>query len=628
LKIQQQDKSIFKMITSSKVFAFPVIIVFLSTYLFITKKMKSNAELETYNSLETVLVTTQQALRSWQSTLLATTKVWAESKDIKNVAQKLLNTPHEKLKQSKWQAVVRQYLGSTLQTHDYRGFFIIDKNLQNLSSLRNQNINVKNLLSEQQGFFNEIWKGRTVISELVESDVVLTGALQVSIFTGAPIRNDRGEVVGAFCFRIDPSRHFSKILERGRIGRTGETYAISKNGMMASESRFTNQLVKMNILKKDEYSILNFKLTDPGVNLVKGSSRVAQPNLPLILSASRLINSPNRMNIQSQLTGYRDYRGVLVAGAWVWDDELKIGITTELEIDEAYASFHRNKRIIQILIFLTCSFLLVILYLFDKNNRWLKKIIQARTSDLENEVSINEKIARELESQKFAMDQHALVSITDPRGNIIYANDLFCKISQYSKSELMGQNHRLINSGVHSNEFWKECWDTVKNGKTWKSEVANKAKDGSIYWVDGTIVPFKNGKGEITQFIAIHSDITERKNAEIKLKEAGAKVAQSQRLSAIGVLAAGVGHEINNPLTISAGNLSLVRRLLKKEDINWDKIESAFEKQEIANERIRKIVDGLRVYARVDSDDLEISSIGAAINQTIGLLSEIFEKRA
>lgn len=234
------------------------------------------------------------------------------------------------------------------------------------------------------------------------------------------------------------------------------------------------------------------------------------------------------------------------------------------------------------MIFLTCCLLLITLYLFDRNSRWLNKII--------------------------------------------YANDLFCKFAKYSRSELIGKDHRIVNSGVHPKEFWKNCWDTVKSGKTWKAEVANKAKDGTIYWLDGTIVPFKNSKGEITQYIAIRSDITDRRNGEIKIREAQQKVAQSQRLSAIGVLAAGVGHEINNPLTISSGNLSVVRRLLKGKEINWPKVETALEKQEIANERIRKIVDGLRVYARVDEDELEVTSLDIAINQTISLLFEIFEK--
>lgn len=323
-ELHHKLKSVIKKFTSSKILAIPVVILFLSTYFFIIGKMKKNAESEIGNSLETVLVTSQQALKSWQSTLLATTKVWAQSKEIKKMVVELLRVPHESLKESKWQPAIRQHLISILKTHDYRGFFIIDKDRKNLSSLRDQNIGAQNLLSKQDGFFKQIWQGKTVISEMIESDVVLKGMLQVSIFTGSPIVNDNGEVIAAFCFRIDPSTHFSKILKRGRIGGSGETYAISKKGMMASNTRFREQLLKINLLKKNQYAPLNIRVADPGSNLAENPQANIAVNAPLTLMAKSVINSPGKMKIQSHLTGYRDYRGVFVAGAWVWDDELKL----------------------------------------------------------------------------------------------------------------------------------------------------------------------------------------------------------------------------------------------------------------------------------------------------------------
>jgi diguanylate cyclase (GGDEF)-like protein/PAS domain S-box-containing protein len=119
-----------------------------------------------------------------------------------------------------------------------------------------------------------------------------------------------------------------------------------------------------------------------------------------------------------------------------------------------------------------------------------------------------------LEYQKFAMDQHSIVSIADVDGNITYANDKMCEISQFSRDELMGENHRIFKSGHHGEEFFRELWETISHGQVWHGEIKNQKKNGDYFWVESSIVPFMSTNGKPSQYVAIRTDITERKRAE------------------------------------------------------------------------------------------------------------------
>jgi|GEM_PF-621107 len=154
--------------------------------------------------------------------------------------------------------------------------------------------------------------------------------------------------------------------------------------------------------------------------------------------------------------------------------------------------------------------------LVDNND--LSKGVIAILDDISDQVETE----RELKFQKLALDEHAIVSITDVNGEITYANDKFCNISGYTREELLGQNHRILKSEEHTPEFYDDLWETISNGEVWSGILKNKNKGGGYYWVNATIVPFLNDQGEPFQYVAIRTDITDRIEAEHSLTESEA----------------------------------------------------------------------------------------------------------
>jgi PAS domain S-box-containing protein len=207
---------------------------------------------------------------------------------------------------------------------------------------------------------------------------------------------------------------------------------------------------------------------------------------------------------------------------------------------------------------------------------------------------------KSLDELRYALDQAAIVAATDQRGVITYVNDKFCDISKYSRQELLGADHRIINSGYHPKEFMKDLWRTIASGRIWRGEIRNRAKDGSLYWVDTTIVPFLDGAGKPRQYLAIRSDITARKQAEAQIREQAA-------LTNLGQLAAVVAHEVRNPLAGLRASLQILGGRCAEPD------------RQIVGAMVRRIdelnqtVEDLLLYARPTAPRLQRVDLAALV---------------
>lgn len=235
--------------------------------------------------------------------------------------------------------------------------------------------------------------------------------------------------------------------------------------------------------------------------------------------------------------------------------------------------------------------------------------VMSRHSPSSPEQTLDPQRVRELEDFRYALDQSAIVATTDVTGAIRHVNDKFCEISGYSRDELLGQDHRLINSAHHPKSFIRELWHTIASGQVWRGELRNRAKDGTHYWVDTTIVPFLDERGKPSQYVAIRYDITARKLAQQQLVDQAS-------LARLGEMAAVVAHEVRNPLAGLRGALQILSQRVGQERADQAVIGEMIKRLDGLNDRV---TDLLR-YAKPRTPQFRPVPLRALIEGTVATL--------
>jgi PAS domain S-box-containing protein len=241
----------------------------------------------------------------------------------------------------------------------------------------------------------------------------------------------------------------------------------------------------------------------------------------------------------------------------------------------------------------------------------IRDITERKRAEAQQKASL-----REISDLKAALDEHAIVAITDAQGKITFVNDKFCAVSKYSRDELLGQDHRILSSGYHSEEFMRDLWATITQGRVWHGEIKNKAKDGSFYWVDATIVPFLNDQGKPHQYVAIRTDITEHKAAEEKIRQLNSELEQrvverTAQLQAanheLETFSYSVSHDLRAPLRHVLGFMELLQKeagpSLSQKSIGHMAMISQ------ATKRMGSLIDDLLAFSRVGRSDMKKSEV-------------------
>ncbi|WP_461631477.1 PAS domain S-box protein [Labilibaculum euxinus] len=255
-----------------------------------------------------------------------------------------------------------------------------------------------------------------------------------------------------------------------------------------------------------------------------------------------------------------------------------------------------------------------------KHREHLEEMVFERTRELTISQQKLQQSLKDITDYKFALDESSLVSITDNKGVINYVNDIFCKKSKYSREELIGNTHRIINSGCHSSDFFIDLWHTISKGKVWRGEVRNKAKNGSFYWVDSTIVPFLDKQGKPYQYVSVRFDITDKKLSEedlIKARDAAnsANQAKSEFL-------ANMSHEIRTPMNAVIGFSELLSKTVKEK-----KQRSQVESIRSSGKNLLKIINDILDLSKIEAGKIDIIPVPVNLYSLTKEIKNLFDPK-
>ena len=483
-------------------------------------------------ALSTIVKCTTECMDNWIFDNVLHAEIWASSPQLVSLVKKQIELPRQPqvLLVSASLSKMRRLFHSAIQHHGFQGFYVITPDSINIAGLRDSELGCINPLARNARLFSMVLQGKSWFTLPMVFDVhspESAGGVtekRVCMFFAAPVRDENYTVIAILALQKDPHQGFSHIVSLGRLGKTGETYAFNREGKLITRSRFTEQLYKIGLLEPGATSILSVELRDPGVNLVEGSkSALERSRQPWTFMAGEALAGKSGAN----LDGYRNYRGVPVVGAWIWNEKLGFGMATEMEVAEAFVSL-KDIGLLMLLVFGVTVMLFLSLTFMLSNSR--KKAISlaeqatAANDRLQQEINVRkrvEEIQRQNEEYIRAVVNTVMEGIitTSESGAIETINPTAEQMFGYKGFEIIGENIKILLDESSRKGIESELEKYLSTGKSRligsSREILGRRKDGSTFPMELSISEID--LADHRKLVAITHDITKYKELEQKL---------------------------------------------------------------------------------------------------------------
>jgi len=453
------------------------------------------------SSLETVLNTSHQALQSWIKEKRTAAETWAKDPVIIIHSQALAEASHQpqSLLNSPSLQLLLARMRPLYEDHPRRGFLIIGPDQTVLAANSRHYIGGPSPLTLHSNLLTQVWRGKTMVSQpylYQPPPVDGVPSKQVPLmFVASPIRNSTQEITAILALGIDPLEDFTPMFQRGRMGESGETYAFNQSGYMISESRFTDQLRQWGLLKKDQHSALHLPLRDPGVDLTRGEkSNLTRDHQPLTLMVGNAIQGRSGSNVE----GYRDYRGVMVVGAWLWDQELNLGIATEVNRNEALRSLTGSRLVNTGLTLIAIGVLITLVILQLRHQRQKEFIAHEQEAILNNNTS--------------------MILIKDLENRLLLVNKALCDTFGYDQSELIGKDAHSMLAARSAEKLEQRDQQVLAEKTTVEFEEALEINGEERVLLIAKF-PMRDIHGNIYAIGSVATDVTSRRHTEHALED-------------------------------------------------------------------------------------------------------------
>ncbi|RJG48411.1 response regulator [Motilimonas pumila] len=577
-------------------------------------------------SLNTLLTSTHQRLSFWVKNELGRLEHLGKNKELTQMVESLLVVPADKqaLLQTPLQSQIRQFFKAREGEVGNIGFFIISPDYVNLSSRRDSNIGDINLIREQRPeLLQRAFNGENVFIPPIRSDVYFNEQNRQdklkppTMFFAAPIRNSRNQVIAVLTKRVQFDGIFSSILSAGFIGQSGETYAIDQSGLLLSNVRFEHHLRDIGLLPVDRRASLNVRIADPGVNLLEQPEHsTPDPNWPLTRMAQSIVNKISG----SDMSGYRDYRGVEVVGSWLWDDVLGVGLAAEVDVAESMALLVTFKYaiwsvlFISLLLFFGSTFFTLSVgtratRALSRSHAELEVLVKDRTQKL----NINMKRIRTIIDN--ASDG---IIVTDKNGTIQEFSPAAELIFGYPSEDIVGENISKLMNEPFQQRFLQD-------------KMAQVSSEHAVF----ELIGYHQYRGEFDIEVAVGEamfesdhiftgivrDATARKEAERELQAAKQNAEEATRAKSD--FLANMSHEIRTPMNaiIGMSYLALQTELSRKQEDYINKIHNSAD-------ALLGIINDILDFSKIEAGKLELENIAFNLNDTLDHLVQIISHRS